>query len=210
MDVDGTLIDSTYLHALAWERAFETVQVHPQWWRVHQAIGMGGDRLVAHVAGDQVEAAHGDQLRKLWSREYEAVLEEVRPIDGAADFVRSLRDAGLRVTLASSGAPDFTDHALELLGLHRDDVAAVTTADDADSSKPAPDILQVALDRAGGGQAVVIGDSDWDARAARRLGAPCVGVRTGGFSVGELRDAGCVDVRDSVADLVPADITRLL
>nr|WP_279671496.1 HAD family hydrolase [Flexivirga meconopsidis] len=210
MDVDGTLIDSTYLHALAWERAFESVQVYPQWWRVHHAIGMGGDRLVAHVAGDQVEAAHGDQLRKLWSREYAAVLEEVRPIDGAGDFVRSLQDAGLRVALASSGAPDFTEHAMELLGLGHDDVAAVTTSDDADSSKPAPDILQVALDRAGGGEAVVIGDSDWDAHAAGRLRAPCLGVRTGGFSSAELLDAGCVDVRDSVADLTPDQVTRLL
>ena len=155
LDVDGTLVDSTYLHALAWMRAFAAHDLIPQWWQVHRAIGMGGDRLVGELLGDDVEESLGDTLRDEWEDAYRDLLPDVRPLPGAADLVRGLLDAGYRVALASSGKSEFTDAALESMGLSRNDFAAVTTSDDADSSKPAPDILSVALDEAGGGKAVV-------------------------------------------------------
>lgn len=201
LDVDGTLVDSTYLHALAWSRAFGTVGLHPHWYRVHRAIGMGGDKLVAEVAGEGVEARYGDTLRTRWEEEYARVAGEVPAYDGAADLVREIRGSGLKVALASSGKQVFTDLALEVLGLGRDDVDAVTTADDAEESKPEPDILGVALDRAGGSRGVLVGDTTWDVAAATRAGMPCVTVLTGGFSEHELREAGAVAVVASVADL---------
>lgn len=192
LDVDGTLIDSTYLHALAWMRAFARHDLTPQWWRVHRTIGMGGDRLVAEICGAAVEDSLGDTLREEWSDCYREVLPEVRALPGAADLVHSLTDAGLRVALASSGKTEFTDAAMELLQLSRSDFAAVTTSEDAEGSKPAPDILAVALEKAGGERAVVVGDSTWDVEAAHRLPAECIAVRSGGFSEAELRNAGAV------------------
>ena len=205
LDVDGTLVDSTYLHALAWMRAFAGHDLIPQWWRVHRAIGMGGDRLVGEICGDEVEDSLGDTLRDDWEGQYRRLLPDVRPLPGAADLVRGLLDAGYRVALASSGKSEFTDAALESMGLSRNDFAAVTTSDDADSSKPAPDILSVALDEAGGGRAVVVGDTVWDVASAHRLPAECVAVRSGGFSEGELRDSGAVLVVEHVGELVDRD-----
>ena len=202
LDVDGTLVDSTYLHALAWMRAFAAHDLIPQWWQVHRAIGMGGDRLVGELLGDDVEESLGDTLRDEWEDAYRDLLPDVRPLPGAADLVRGLLDAGYRVALASSGKSEFTDAALESMGLSRNDFAAVTTSDDADSSKPAPDILSVALDEAGGGKAVVVGDTVWDVESAHRLPAECVAVRSGGFAEDELRDAGAVLVVEHVGQLV--------
>lgn len=157
LDVDGTLIDSTYLHALAWQRAFARHQLDVPWWETHFAIGMGGDLLVPHLGGPAVEERIGEQLRAQWAEEYRAVLPEVRAIPGAADLVGHLVAAGHRVALASSGADEFTDAALSLLGLDRDDFAAVTSSDDAERSKPAPDLLRAAMDSAGGSTAVLVG-----------------------------------------------------
>ncbi|MFE0752146.1 HAD family hydrolase [Gordonia sp. NPDC058843] len=202
LDVDGTLVDSTYLHALAWMRAFGGHDLTTQWWRVHRAIGMGGDRLVGEIFDNDVERSLGDTLREEWERAYRDLLPDVRPLPGAADLVRVLLDDGYRVALASSGKSEFTDAALGSMGLSRNDFAAVTTSDDADSSKPAPDILSVALEEAGGGKAVVVGDTVWDVASAHRLPAGCVAVRSGGFAEGELRDAGAVLVVEHVGELV--------
>jgi phosphoglycolate phosphatase-like HAD superfamily hydrolase len=201
LDVDGTLVDSTYLHASAWMRAFAAHDLTPQWWRVHRAIGMGGDRLVGEICGDDVEDSLGDTLRDEWEGHYRGMLPDVHPLPGASDFVRGLLEAGYRVALASSGKSEFTDAALESMGLRRADFAAVTTSDDADSSKPAPDILAVALEEAGGDRSVVVGDTVWDVASAHRLPAECVAVRSGGFAEGELRDAGAVLVVEHVGDL---------
>ncbi|GAC54002.1 putative hydrolase [Gordonia amicalis NBRC 100051 = JCM 11271] len=201
LDVDGTLIDSTYLHALAWMRAFTAHDLTPQWWKVHRAIGMGGDRLVGEICGDEVEESLGDTLRDDWEGHYRELVPDLRPLPGAVDFVRGLLDAGYRVALASSGKAEFTDAALKVLGFGHDDLAAVTSSDDADDSKPAPDILEVALTQAGGGRAVVVGDTVWDVASAHRLPAECVAVRSGGFAEAELRDAGAVLVVDHVGEL---------
>ena len=205
LDVDGTLVDSTYLHALAWTRAFRSVSERPAWVRVHRAIGLGGDKLVAHVLDDAAEEEHGDVLRTRWQEEYAALVPEVAAVPGARDLIVELRRQGLRVALASSGAARFTAAALDLLDLTADDVDAVTSADDVEESKPAPDLLGVALERAGGSRGLLVGDTTWDVEAANRSGMDCVAVLTGGFSADELFAAGAIDVVPSVADLLGRD-----
>lgn len=209
LDVDGTLIDSTYAHALAWHRAFAKHDLAIPMWRLHRTIGMGGDRLVAAVAGDEIETRLGDALRDGWQREYDNLLPEVSPFDGASALLAELRDRGWRVGLATSGKPDHTHAALELLG-GEGPLDGWTTADDAEESKPAPDILRAALDQIGGRAAVCVEDSTYDVKAAAAEGWECIGVRTGGFGAAELYEAGAKQVFDDVAALlVGIDETRL-
>ncbi|MFL6145178.1 MAG: HAD family hydrolase [Labedaea sp.] len=188
-DVDGTLVDTNYHHAIAWFRAFQKHGVTVPVWRIHRAIGMGGDRLVGHVAGAGVERELGDAVRDEWKRCYEPMLEEVRGFAGARDLVAEAGSSGRRVALASSGQPDHVKHYLDLLDLH-DLADDWTSAADVDDTKPAPDLLHTALGRLGGGAAVLIGDSTWDCEAAANAGLSCVTLLTGGFSEAELRDAG--------------------
>lgn len=210
LDVDGTLADSTYHHALAWARAFARADLHPPVWRIHRAIGMGGDKLVAAVGGEDVEREHGDTLRQAWEEEYDALLPEVGLLPGARELVLALADRGLTVTLATSGKERFTRHVLGQLDLPEGTLAARASSEEVEESKPAPDLLARALEESGGRSAVVVGDTTYDVEAATRLGAPCVAVRTGGFGDQELRDAGAAAVVDGVADLVAADWDRLL
>ncbi|ANS78237.1 HAD-superfamily hydrolase, subfamily IA, variant 1 [Serinicoccus hydrothermalis] len=209
LDVDGTLADSTYHHALAWSRAFARFDLTPPLWRAHRAIGMGGDKLVAVVTDDEVEARLGDDLRDTWEQEYSRILDEVVLLDGARELVLSLHERGLRVALASSGKKRFTDHVIELLDLPDGVLSTVTTSEDAEQSKPAPDILGVALRRAGGERAVLVGDTPYDVASAARMGAPCVAVRSGGYGVQELRDAGAVLIVDGPRTLITADWDEL-
>jgi HAD superfamily hydrolase (TIGR01509 family) len=207
-DVDGTLVDSNYQHALAWYRAFRAHGAVLPVWRIHRHIGMGGDRLVAALAGEDYEHAHGDDVRAAWKADFDARIDEVALVPGATELLAEVKDAGLRLVLASSGKPDHVDRYLDQLGA-RDLVDAWTSSEDVGRTKPAPDLLEVALEQVGGGPAVTFGDSTWDCEAAVRLGVPAVAVRTGGFSVDELREAGASDVFDSLDDL-RADLDRVL
>jgi beta-phosphoglucomutase-like phosphatase (HAD superfamily) len=126
-DIDGTLVDSTYHHAIAWQRAFDSLDIPIPLWRIHRDVGMGGDKLVGDVAGDEVEEKHGDDLRDRWREEYLKIKDEVVPLPGAAELVRSLSKRGYQVALASSGDPEFSREAMETLGV-KDDVAALTTS----------------------------------------------------------------------------------
>lgn len=202
LDVDGTLVDSTYLHALAWVRAFRSVDRRPGWASVHRAIGLGGDKLVAHVLDDAAEDRHGGALRRRWEEEYAALVDEVDPVPGANALIADIRRQGLKVALASSGAERFTARALEVLGISDEDVDAVTSAEDVDESKPEPDLLGVSLKRAGGTHGVLVGDTTWDIRAATKAGMDCIAVLTGGTCAAELRAAGAIEVVPSVGDLV--------
>ena len=125
LDVDGTLIDSTYFHALAWIRAFAAHDLTPDWWRVHRTVGMGGDLLVGEVCGREVEDRLGDELRADWADRYRQLLPEVRVFPGARALIDQLQQAGHRVALASSGAQEFTEAALRMLGMAGDEFAAV-------------------------------------------------------------------------------------
>ncbi|MEU4765257.1 HAD family hydrolase [Actinosynnema sp. NPDC023794] len=206
LDVDGTLVDTNYHHAVAWFRAFRRFDITVPTWRLHRAIGMGGDKLVAAVAGEHVEREHGDDLRKAWEVAFEPMLAEVRPLEGAHRLISSALEQDFAVVLASSGKRHHVDHYLKLI-----DTPGITStsSDDVADSKPAPDLIEAALRRVDrGGRAVVIGDSVWDCEAAARAGLPAVCLRTGGFGEAELRDAGASAVYEELDEL-RADLTDL-
>jgi len=203
-DIDGTLIDSTYHHAMCWHRAFIRYDVVLPVWRLHRAIGMGGDRLVAHVAGDDAEERIGDEVRDAWAEEYAAVVDDVSTLPGAADLVRRLASEGYAIGMASSGEKKFSEAAIRKLGIE-DVVDAMTTSADADESKPAPDILDATIERLGVTRAVVLGDTPYDVEAATRAGLACVGVLSGGFGREELTSAGAVVVAAELPELQELD-----
>jgi HAD superfamily hydrolase (TIGR01549 family) len=200
LDVDGTLVDSNYHHTLAWWDAFREAGHEVAAWRIHRSVGMGGDRLVAEVAGDDVEDTKGDRIRDSWEKHYDEVLDRIAALPGARDLLRDLRDRGFRVALASSGIPRHTRHAVGVL--EADDMAeTVTTSEDADESKPDPELLDVALGRVDADRAVLVGDSVWDVKSGAEAGIAVIGLLSGGFGRQELEDAGAVLVCDDAADL---------
>lgn len=207
LDVDGTLVDTNYHHTVAWFRAFRSIGITVPAWRVHRAIGMGGDKLVGAVAGEHVEAEHGDAVRAAWEHEFEPMLKEVQPLEGAHRLLTTAAELGFATVLASSGKRDHVEHYLDLLDA-RGVIDAWTSSDDADVSKPDPDLVEVAVSRVDGERAVVIGDSVWDCEAARRIGLPVVGLLTGGFSEAELRDRGATSVYSGLDEL-RADLADL-
>ncbi|HEX6714299.1 MAG TPA: HAD family hydrolase, partial [Thermoleophilaceae bacterium] len=203
LDVDGTLVETNYHHALAWYRAFTQHRVELPVWRIHRAIGMGGDQLVAALAGDQVEQEKGDDIRAAEKALYMAMISEVRPLPDAQRLLEALKERGHKLVLASSAKEDEIDHYLDLLGA-RQTADAWTTSADVEKTKPNPDLVQTALDKVGGGDAVMIGDSVWDVEAAKRAGIPTIAVRTGGFGRDELLEAGAACVFDDIGDLFDA------
>lgn len=200
VDIDGTLVDSNFHHAVAWFRAFLEHDIVVPTWRIHRHVGMGGDQLVSVLVGDRIESDIGDAIRDSEKKIYMDMIDEVRPLEGAADFLRDLGKEGHHVVLASSAKEDEVDHYLDLLGV-RDDVHAWTTSADVAATKPHPDLIQAALAKSDFEEAVVVGDSTWDCVAAARAGVPTIGVVTGGFSEAELRDAGAIAVFESVREL---------
>lgn len=201
LDLDGTLVDSVYQHVVAWHAAFRDVGLHVSAVRVHEAIGMGGDRLVAHVAGDPAEAAVGDDVRKLHDEYFRSHLRTVCALDGAADLVETLAAHGHRLALVSSSEADLVDDLLELVGVRRHLAAVLTGSEDA-ATKPAPDMVELAIERTGGGKAIVVGDAVWDALSAEAAGVPSIGVRSGGISAERLTSAGASWVYDGPRDLL--------
>jgi len=187
VDLDGTLIDSSYHHVLAWSQAFVQVGMSVELWRIHQHMGMGGDRLVKAVTNSAVEASLGDTLRKLWRHNYDLLLHYVRPLAGAVDLLDALSARGLKVAIASSGEPLHTRRGLRILSSRRD--FAVVDADDAAQSKPASDLVRAAIDKVDGTRAVMIGDTVWDVEAAAGCGVPTIAVGTGGIELSTLEDA---------------------
>lgn len=204
LDVDGTLVDSTYHHALAWQRAFRRHELAIPMWRIHRAIGKGGDRLVPDLAGEAVERDAGDELRALQHDLYAELIDEVQPLDGAHELLAALKDDGWLVALASSGRADEIAHYVQLLDADGLTDAVVSSAD-VETSKPAPDVLELARERAAPdadpSAAVMIGDATWDCEAARRAGMTPVGVLSGGFGRAELEEAGAVAVFETLSEL---------
>jgi HAD superfamily hydrolase (TIGR01549 family) len=199
-DIDGTLVDTNYQHALAWYRAFRQHDEQIPIWRLHRAIGMGGDQLVAAVAGDDVESEKGDAIRDAEKPLYMSMIEEVEPFDGARALLGEVADRGATVILASSAKDDEVRHYIDLLDASNV-VSGWTTSADVEQTKPEPDLVEAALEKAGTREAVMVGDTVWDVEAAKRAGIPTVAVLSGGFGAAELREAGARDVLDSVADL---------
>lgn len=200
LDVDGTLIDANYHHALAWYRAFRRSGITLPLWRIHRHVGMGGDQLVPALVGDDAEKRLGDEVREARGEEYARLIDEVAPLEGARELMVDLRGRGLAVVLASSSPQDEIDHYLDLLDA-RELADCWTTDDDVEATKPEPDLVRTALDKAGAESGVLVGDTPWDIEAARTAGVETVCVITGGFSEQELRDAGAAAVFESVEDL---------
>ncbi|MGH3414605.1 MAG: HAD family hydrolase [Marmoricola sp.] len=203
LDVDGTLVDSTYHHALAWHRGLDHLGQTVPLWRIHHAIGLGGDRIIPHLLGGDFEKEHGDEARELWHRAYDRLVYSTSALPGAAELLQELERRGVTMVMATSGDRKYTEHALHVLqaGELIDDVV---TSDDVPSSKPAPDMLEAALESVGGSRAVVVGDSLWDVQSARRAGLPMVAVLTGGISRQELLDEGACQVYDEPVDVLEA------
>ena len=202
LDIDGTLVDTNYHHALAWYRAFRDRDITLPIWQLHRHIGMGGDQVVAAVAGDEVEEACGDAVREAETEHYLATIDEVRPMEGARELIKELRRRGHTVVFASSAKEKEVDVYLDLLDA-RDLVESWTTSADVEATKPAPDLVHAALEKAGGRpeEAVLVGDTPWDIKAAAQAEVPTLAVLTGGFSESELTEAGAAGVFESVADL---------
>jgi HAD superfamily hydrolase (TIGR01509 family) len=202
LDVDGTLVDTNYHHAIAWFRAFRRHFLTLQVWRIHRHIGMGGDQLVAALAGDAVEERLGDSIREAESELYRGLIGEVQAMEGSRRLIEDLKDAGNAVVLASSAKEWEVEHYLELLDA-KEIVDDWTTSADVERTKPEPDLVRAALDKVGGRpeDAMLIGDTVWDVEAAHRAGVETLAVRTGGFSDEELRDAGAREVFTSVEEL---------
>jgi HAD superfamily hydrolase (TIGR01549 family) len=201
LDVDGTLVDTNYHHAIAWFRAFRRHFLTLPVWRIHRHIGMGGDQLVAALAGDEVEERLGDSIRDAESELYRKLIDEVQAMEGSRELIEELKEAGNVVVLASSAKEWEVEHYLDLLGA-REIVDGWTTSADVEQTKPQPDLVHAALDKAGGeGNAMLIGDTVWDVEAAARAGVETLAVLTGGFSEAELRDAGAKQVFTSVEEL---------
>jgi HAD superfamily hydrolase (TIGR01549 family) len=200
LDVDGTLVDTNYHHAIAWYRAFRGHGVTPEIWRIHRHIGMGGDQLVGAVAGDEVEERLGDDIREAEGEIYMSMIDEVEPFDGARELIAELGEVADAVVLASSAKEHEVDHYLDLLDA-RDLATDWTTSADVDSTKPQPDLVHAAMDKVGADSGLMVGDTRWDCRAAARAGIPAVAVLTGGFGEAELREAGAVEVFAGVAEL---------
>jgi HAD superfamily hydrolase (TIGR01549 family) len=200
LDIDGTLVDTNFHHAIAWFRAFHQHGIVLPIWRIHRHIGMGGDQMIGSLCGDDTEAEKGDDIRAAEKVLYFQLIEEVQPLEGARELMGDLKRRGHPVVLASSAKQEEVDHYLDLLDA-RDLADDWTTSADVEATKPQPDLVQAALDKADIGEGVMVGDTTWDCEAAKRAGVPAVAVRTGGFSEAELRDAGAVDVYASIAEL---------
>jgi HAD superfamily hydrolase (TIGR01549 family) len=200
LDIDGTLVDSNYHHAIAWYRAFRAHDIVLPLWRIHRHIGMGGDQLVAAVAGEEVERERGEDIRAAETERYGELIEEVRPLEGARELIEDLKRDRRRVVLASSAKPQEVEHYLDLLD-GRELADAWTTAGDVEHTKPDPDLIHAALDRLDSDRAVMVGDSTWDCRAARNAGVETLAVLTGGFSAQELFDAGALSVFATITEL---------
>jgi HAD superfamily hydrolase (TIGR01509 family) len=204
-DVDGTLVDSNYLHALCWWEAFTQAGHDVPTSRIHRAIGMGSDQLLDALlprdrdktADDAMRAAHGTLYATYWARQ--------RPLPKAANLLRACKKHGLRVVLASSA--DAREFAALRAALDADDaIDDATSSADVERSKPAPDLVQIALDKAGvpPEAAVFVGDTIWDVEASRKAGVPCIGLLSGGISRAELLGAGAAEVYRDPAELLEA------
>lgn len=200
-DVDGTLVDSNYLHVHAWHRAFADEGVSVETWRTHRAIGMDGSTLVATLAQRAGEDTR-TRLKDLHSRYYKETTSLLRRLPGVRELLERVAALGLQVVLATSAPDDELSILREVLACE-DLVSAVTSSADVDTAKPQPDIIRVALDRAGvdASNAVFVGDAVWDVEACERAGVPAIGLLSGGVSRGELQTAGAKAVFENALEL---------
>ena len=203
LDIDGTLVDTNYQHALAWYRAFRRHRILLPVWRIHRHIGMGGDQVVRALTDERTERELGDEIRAAEKDLYFELIDEVEPMDGARELIADLAGRGHPVVLASSAKDEEVERYLDLLDA-RDLADGWTTSADVRATKPQPDLVNAALERVGGSadDAVMVGDTPWDVHAARAAGVPTLAVLTGGFAIEELSESGAAEVFESVGDLL--------
>ncbi|MBI5341112.1 HAD superfamily hydrolase (TIGR01509 family)/HAD superfamily hydrolase (TIGR01549 family) [Mycobacterium sp. BK558] len=201
-DVDGTLVDSNYLHVYAWIKAFHAEDVPVEAWRIHRCIGMDGGTLLQTLAGDTDDDGR-DRLKERHTTFYRESAHLLTPLPGARELLRRVADLGLQVVLATSAPEDELSLLRDVLDCD-DVVSEVTSSQDVDTAKPQPDIVDVALERAGVTKdaAVFVGDAVWDCEAARRAEVTSIGVLSGGVSRGELSEAGAAAVFENAAELL--------
>lgn len=200
LDLDGTLVDTNHLHALAWWRAFRRFDRTFPMQRIHDLIGMGGDKLVPELVGHDLDGASD-----AWSEEFHRLFDDVTLLPGARDLVQRLHDIGRTVVLASSAPAEDLDRFRQLLDSDPW-IDGATSSDDADESKPDAEIFDVAIDRYRLDRAatIAIGDTIWDAKAATKAGVGFIGVRTGGAHPDELRREGAIEIYRDAAAVVEA------
>ncbi|MBO1756488.1 HAD family hydrolase [Allobranchiibius sp. CTAmp26] len=198
-DVDGTLLDTNYLHVFTWWKALQEAGYDDvSMTQIHGAVGIGSAQLVSHLTGEE-----NKEVVERHSQLYAPYQDQVRAFPHAADLLAGCRDAGLTVVLATSGAKSDLDWMLPVIGTHNVLQGAITSGD-VEASKPAPDLLTKALDehRLDPARTAVVGDTVWDVEAAERAGLPCVALLSGGIAEEHLRSAGAVEIYQDPADLL--------
>lgn len=211
LDIDGTLVDTNYHHAIVWFRAFRQHGIVLPIWRIHRHIGMGGDQLIGALTDERFEEREGDSIRAAEKVLYMELIGEVEPMQGARQLLEEIKRRGHSVVLASSAKADEVEHYVELLDA-RSIADAWTTSADVEQTKPQPDLVNSALQKAQAAakDAVMVGDTPWDVQAAKSAKVPTIAVRTGGFGQDELEQAGAAAVFESVAELLERiDETKL-
>jgi HAD superfamily hydrolase (TIGR01509 family) len=198
-DVDGTLIDNTYFQVIAWSRACRDFDLEVDMATLHRLFGMGADQFIPALLGHEMP-----ELAEAQSRHAAAFAEESRPFQGAAEVMQELHRRGVLLGIATSGGADATNANLRRILPDLSIIDTVVCRDDIVATKPAPDLIAVALQRSGvsAEAAILIGDTRWDIEAAARCGVRTVGVRSGGHTELELMDAGALAVFDSVGHLL--------
>ena len=201
-DIDGTLVDSNYLHIQAWSTTFDELEVPVDTWRIHRGIGLDSGKLLGALLDDRAEEL-GDRAKARHAKRYHALAGRLRLFKGSRELLAELDRRGRKLVLATSAPQNELDLLLPLLNADKW-MTAVTSAEDAESAKPDPDIIEVALGKAGvtADRAVIVGDSVWDGEAALKVGVAFIAMRTGGFGDDELRDAGAITIFDSPDDLL--------
>lgn len=202
-DVDGTLVDTVYLHTVAWWEALRQHGHHVTMARIHRSIGMGSDHLLDALLGEERDRSDDDALSAAHLALYAPYWTRLARLPGAAELVRACAGRGWRVVLASSASGREAEVMTRALDAD-EAIFSLTTSDDVSASKPSPDLVQQALDRAEvpPHRAVFVGDAVWDAQAATHAGVRCLALLTGGFAPEELRSAGAEAVHDSPAALL--------
>jgi HAD superfamily hydrolase (TIGR01509 family) len=204
LDVDGTLVDTNYQHALSWFRSFRDHDIVLPVWRLHRHIGMGADQLIPAVAGERVARELGEELRAGDKRHFHAMIDECELMPDARRLIEVLHDRGGEIVLASSASEEDLAHYRAMLAAD-DLIDAATSSADVEQTKPEPDLILAAMGKLRRVQrAVMVGDSTWDCEAALRAGIPSVALLTGGFAEAELREAGAAAVFESIAELIDA------
>ncbi len=202
LDIDGTLVDSNYLHVDAWDRAFVAAGHPVEMWRIHRAIGMDSGKLIERLLGEDA-AAVAEAVQKEQGRLYLEMTDRLRVINSARELLQELSRRGHVVVLATSAPKDELAVLLDVLHVN-EAIDSVTSGEDVSAAKPDPGLIELALERASvpASRAVMIGDSVWDIEAARRAGVTSIGMRAGGYGAEELRTAGAAAVYDDAAHLL--------